>query len=262
MTLTRSLLYTLLMTLSTCSQSILTIPGHAHNDYEHEIPLFQAIENGFISVEADVHLINNELFVSHDAPAELNPEKTLEALYLKPLKQIIENNKGEIYKGYGGDFYLFVDVKTEANATYEKLKQILEKYKEILSSADGEKFNKKNVTIVLSGNRAIDKVLNDDHKLIFLDGRPQDLEKNVSSIYMPVISENYNKYLTWKGEGGIDTLEKEKFLTLVSQTHQQGKKLRLWASPENERVWTFLLENGANLINTDKLIEFNAFMMR
>ncbi|NVJ48512.1 MAG: hypothetical protein HWE07_15355, partial [Cytophagia bacterium] len=40
--------------------------AHAHNDYEHERPLFDALENGFTSVEADVYLIDGELYVYHD----------------------------------------------------------------------------------------------------------------------------------------------------------------------------------------------------
>ena len=40
--------------------------AHAHNDYEHERPLFDALEHGFTSVEADVWLVDGELLVAHD----------------------------------------------------------------------------------------------------------------------------------------------------------------------------------------------------
>ncbi|WP_242095157.1 hypothetical protein [Aestuariivivens sediminicola] len=86
------------------------VNAHAHNDYEHERPLFDAIENGFISVEADVHLIHNELYVSHFTPTIIDESKTLEQLYLKPLDSIIKKNKGRIYKGYDGVFYLMIDI--------------------------------------------------------------------------------------------------------------------------------------------------------
>ena len=56
--------------------------AHSHNDYQHERPLFEALENGFTSVEADVHLIEGELYVTHDHPETLEESKTLQTLYL------------------------------------------------------------------------------------------------------------------------------------------------------------------------------------
>ena len=62
--------------------------AHAHNDYEHERPLYDALDHGFKSVEADIWLIDGELVVSHDdprLPTTEEPQGTLESLYLKPL---------------------------------------------------------------------------------------------------------------------------------------------------------------------------------
>ena len=36
--------------------------AHAHNDYEHARPLHDALEHGFWSVEADIYLVDGELF--------------------------------------------------------------------------------------------------------------------------------------------------------------------------------------------------------
>ena len=41
--------------------------AHAHNDYEHERPLLDALEQGFTSIEADVWLVDGELRVAHDS---------------------------------------------------------------------------------------------------------------------------------------------------------------------------------------------------
>lgn len=37
--------------------------AHAHNDYRHEQPLREALACGFTSVEADVHLVDGELYL-------------------------------------------------------------------------------------------------------------------------------------------------------------------------------------------------------
>src|SRR6516165_8545996 len=60
--------------------------AHAHNDYEHKRPLLDALENGFCSVEADVFLVEGELLVGHTR-GSLRAERTLEKLYLAPLRQ-------------------------------------------------------------------------------------------------------------------------------------------------------------------------------
>ena len=43
--------------------------AHAHNDYEHTHPLADALEQGFCSIEADIHLVNGKLLVAHDLKA-------------------------------------------------------------------------------------------------------------------------------------------------------------------------------------------------
>ena len=46
------------------------VHAHAHNDYEHKRPLFDALEQGFCSVEADVWLVEGKLLVAHEAASQ------------------------------------------------------------------------------------------------------------------------------------------------------------------------------------------------
>ncbi|HET6325009.1 MAG TPA: hypothetical protein VFG04_09940, partial [Planctomycetaceae bacterium] len=41
------------------------IRAHAHNDYEHKRPLFDALDQGLCSVEADIFLVDGQLLVGH-----------------------------------------------------------------------------------------------------------------------------------------------------------------------------------------------------
>src|SRR5262245_53253868 len=81
--------------------------AHAHNDYWHERPLFDALDRGFASVEVDVFLVDGQLLVGHES-AELKPDRTLESLYLKPLASRARENYGRVYPN-GHRFFLFVD---------------------------------------------------------------------------------------------------------------------------------------------------------
>src|SRR5690606_18596078 len=71
---------------------------HAHNDYEHERPLFDALEHGFTSVEADVWAVGDELLVAHDF-WELDPDRTLRSLYLDRLRDAVRGGSGSTRAG-------------------------------------------------------------------------------------------------------------------------------------------------------------------
>ena len=43
------------------SPSTVLVNAHAHNDYEHDRPLHEALDNQFVSVEADVFMIDGNL---------------------------------------------------------------------------------------------------------------------------------------------------------------------------------------------------------
>jgi len=247
---------------SNCNQEIRVIQGHAHNDYENENPLRDALDNGFISVEVDVHLVDDDLYISHNSPQKLNSNLTLETLYLNPLKYHILKNDGSVYPNYAGFFYLMIDFKTSAKPSYDKLKTILSNYLSIISVVRNGIEQKGPVKIFISGIRPFYEVLNDEPKLVGLDGRPDDLIKNIPTSIIPVISDNYSNFLSWNGYGEIDEDEKKKLKRLVQNTHAQNKKLRLWASPDNANVWKFLLDNGVDLINTDRLKEFRKFIVK
>src|SRR5215831_8197157 len=72
------------------------IHTHAHNDYEHKRPLFDALEHGFCSVEADIYLVDGKLLVAHN-PWQVKPNLTLQSLYLDPLRERVKKNGGRVY---------------------------------------------------------------------------------------------------------------------------------------------------------------------
>jgi glycerophosphoryl diester phosphodiesterase len=76
---------------------------------------------------------------------------------------------------------------------------------------------------------------------------------------MPVVSQHYAQFFNWSGRGEVDPVELKRFRDHVAEAHRQGKKVRLWATPDNKRLWSFLLDEGADLINTDRLEAFETY---
>jgi hypothetical protein len=235
--------------------------AHAHNDYEHERPLFDALAQGFTSVEADVHLIEGELYVAHDRPKLLSADQTLAALYLQPLLEIGKTNDGYVYPGYKEPFYLMIDIKTDAEQTYAVLKRQLETYASLLRIYEGDRLVSDGpVVVFLSGNRPMETVRTESRRMVALDGRPEDIGRGFSAEAMPVVSQRYGKILQWRGKGKIPKKQWKSLKQLADAAEREGKKLRLWASPEDPKVWETMLKAGADLINTDELTTLRKFL--
>ncbi|MFC5412059.1 histidinol-phosphatase [Larkinella bovis] len=227
--------------------------GHAHNDYEQSRPLWDALDHGFTSIEADVYAFRDTLYVSHNRPAFWNTDKSLENLYLRPLTERIRQNGGTVYPNYKDPVYLMIDFKTAADSTYKALEKVLQHYRSILTTCRGNRCQPGAVTVFISGNRPTETLKKAKERLAGLDGRPADLGKGFSPSLMPVVSDSYANQLSWRGQGPMPDEQFQKLKQLVQRVHAEGKKLRLWACPEDPVVWAKLREAGADFLSTDQL---------
>ena len=238
--------------------------AHAHNDYAHPRPLFDALAHGFTSIEADVHLVDGELYVAHDKE-DIQPDRTLEALYLDPLQEIVRR-QGAVYPG-GQPLLLFIDIKSDADSTYRVLRRVLEKkYKPMLTKFTPKGMEKGPILVVLSGNRPFELLANERVRYAACDGRLADLSKNVPALFFPVISDKWSDHFSWMGKGEMPTPERRKLDSLIVLAHAGRHKLRFWATDHDSlafriNLWQQLLEAGVDLINTDDLEGFRRFYL-
>ncbi|MCW3102921.1 MAG: hypothetical protein JWO09_1361 [Bacteroidetes bacterium] len=234
--------------------------AHAHNDYKHRHPLCDAMRCGFTSFEADVFLRRGKLIVAHLSPF-LN-YKTAEQLYFQPLYDSLVKNKGSVYASGTSPVILLIDIKSDADKTYAALKPLLEKYASMLTWAGDGIVHAGAVTVILSGHKPYAALQKESHRLAFIDQPLLNVAEPAkdSSVYA-LASCKYSSLISWKGKGDIDKAEENNLKALVALTHAQGKKVRLWASPENKEVWAMLLKNGVDLINTDELEELKEFLL-
>ena len=206
--------------------------------------------------------MNNDLYVSHNRPFFLKEIQSLSNLYLDPLFEIFKNNGGHIFPHHSKPIQLVIDFKTGANKTYRKLQEILIPYHSMLTRWENGFEIPGAITIVISGNRPVKRMAEKTNRWMCLDGRLEDIGKNYSPSLMPVISDKYSKVFGWNIFSKPPSQEKLLRLHAVSNNvHAEGKKLRLWGSPENELVWNALLEAGADIINTDSLSQLSTYFL-
>ena len=236
------------------------LPGaHAHNDYYHKRPLWDALERGFASIEADVFLVDGRLLVGHYRH-ELRPERTLESLYLEPLRKHVQAHGGRVFAG-GERLTLLVDFKTQGLAAYAVLNELLGNYEELVSTANDEA-DAGPVQVVVTGDRPMEAIRHDAKRRLVLDGRLGDLELDLPVDVMPLVSESWTSHFTWRGQGKMPDAERQRLREMVARVHEAGHALRFWATPDDPAMWKELQAAGVDLIGADDLEALREFLGR
>ncbi|MFE6666552.1 phosphatidylinositol-specific phospholipase C/glycerophosphodiester phosphodiesterase family protein [Streptomyces sp. NPDC057697] len=239
--------------------------AHAHNDYLHTRPLYDALGHGFTSVEADIFLVDGELLVAHEA-TDLDPARTLASLYLDPLLARVEANHGTVHPGHHEPVQLLIDIKTDGAAAYLALDGQLRRYRRMLTSCHRGRVRPGAVTPVISGDRAARAPMEAQHtRYAFYDGRPEDLGTASPASFAPLISSSWSDDFSWLGAGPFPADERNRLRARVAAAHREGRRVRFWATPdapgpERDAVWTELLAAGVDHLNTDDLAGLERFL--
>lgn len=255
---------------SVSAQTLTPLPNaHAHNDYLHERPLLDALDQGFCSVEADIWLVEGQLLVAHDLD-KVSPEKTLEGLYLAPLRERVQRNGGKVYPnqpeqaGATSDleFVLLIDIKGNGRETYPVLRELLRRYEDILTTFTAEGIQRRAVRAIISGSRPRELMESEDVHYAAYDGRLEDLDGGASPAFIPLISASWASVFAWRGNSPMPEDERAKLRSIVQKAHEQGRKVRFWAIPHDEAFWVELLDAGVDFINVDQLERLRSFFER
>ena len=256
------------------------IPCHSHNDYLRTHPLIDALENGCISVEADIWQkddMKDDLRVGH-TEGSLKDDVTLKSLYVEPIiARLAATNGGSqslpsLQAPWNGIFLenktqtlvLLIDFKTAGDATWSTLMSALNPLRDggWLSYWDiqQQRFIPRPVTMVASGLATIDYVAKTTftngtlvRRDIFLDAPLADL--GTSNQYNPS-----NSYYA-----STDFAKSSESTTIKSQIAAANKLSlisRYWDapddrdSPKEKEFWEEILKDDVGIFNTDHLTTF------
>jgi hypothetical protein len=263
----------LILLVSACSMAIASKDkapqplgkAHAHNDYAHMRPLWDALDHGFTGVEADIHLVGKKLLVGHDAK-DLRQDLTLESMYLAPLRKRVKANQGRVFPG-GPMQILLIDLKTEAVPTYRVLRRVLKSYADMLTVFGPQGKKEGAILVILTGNRPYEVLKEEKTRYAAMDGRLTDLSSVDPVDLIPMISDNWEKNFTWRGNGPMPGEERSRLLDILSRAHSKGRWLRFWATPdklsaEREAVWQELDHAGVDFLNSDDLPALQQFLLK
>lgn len=158
---------------------------HSHNDYWRKVPLFSAIQVGCSSVEADIWLFNDDLFVGRTIPS-LTETRTLRRLYLDPLMKLLDEQNTKLtardpdHAQMAGVFdtdpsqslTLMLDFNSGSDALLPVLQSQLQplRTKDYITYYNGSQLIQRPLTIVASGMASLDGLAaNEAYREVFFD---------------------------------------------------------------------------------------------
>jgi alkaline phosphatase len=225
--------------------------AHSHNDYEQPLPFNMAYDAGFGSIEADIFLVGDSLFVAHDT-TELKRKIDLVSAYLFPLMEALKKHYGYPYADTSKRLQMLIDIKTDSINTLAALINLLQKYPLLLQS------NKLNW--VITGNRPDPSLFKNYPSYILFDGElyrdysKEALEKIV------LLSDNFARYSLWDGKSGLPAKDEAVLTTAVKKAKLLHKPVRFWNCPDNARAWKQLIKLNVDYINTDHIAALAQFL--
>jgi len=211
---------------------------HSHNDYQQNVPFWSAYANGLNSIEVDVFLKNDTLFVTH-GELEIKKDRTIENLYLEPIQKALALKFSEQQ-----ELQLLVDIKSDTYSTLKKLITVLERYPDIIHN--------NNISIVISGNRPkVGEYLNYPEYIKF---DHQSLKSpNEEKVWdkIALISLNFKMFSRWNGKGRLTADDYKRVKDVIDRAHSYEKPFRFWGTPDSKTAWKAFRDLGVDFINTD-----------
>jgi alkaline phosphatase len=223
---------------------------HSHNDYVQPRPFWEAYEARANSIEADVYLVDGKLYVAHEKN-EINPERTLEKLYLEPLNKVVKARKRQ-------ELQILIDLKTSAEPTLQAVTEAITKYQKLANAYSKKKY----IKFVISGNRPPITEYTKYPAYIFFDHQSlKDLDKGDTS-KIALVSFSFGSYSKWKGDKPMTDEEKLKLKTIIDSVHAYGYPIRFWATPDTPLAWQTLFDLSVDFINTDQPKASRSFFIK
>lgn len=225
--------------------------AHAHNDYNNPVPFYAAYTEGFGSIEADILMKEEILYVGHNAD-DIKLNRTLEDFYLKPLLSYIKKNQGYAYPDSSRILQLLIDIKTEAVPALDALTGLLKKYPELI--------NTNSIKWVISGNRPDPSKFTSYPSFIWFDGNIEDNYSADALSKIAMLSGDLKNYTEWNGKSNTEGESEKKIKEAVAKVHALKKPIRFWDAPDIINTWYQLMHLRVDYINTDHVHELATFL--
>ena len=233
------------------AQSVFIDKALSANDHKRKNPLLDAINLGFNGISAELKLKKNgELYCG---------KRTFKEAYLEPLKVRTENGNKNIHPKYTDEFILYFEIASDSNLTFDALLKEIDPYKEIFTSFEGNKRNKKPVRIIIGGNIPYAKIFDSSRRFLFAEESVLRLNHSKDETFTFLAGLSLKNNYTWNGQRNMPNMEYMSLITHVKNAHKAGRWVRLYDVPELPNAFDILYGSGVDLIEIEDIESFSTY---
>jgi hypothetical protein len=230
------------------------LPAYAHNDYRNRRPLRDALALGYRGVEVDYVVVQGRLLVAHSRK-EADPSRTLEALYLEPLRDVMRRC-GQVTLD-GSTFLLTIEAKEAGRSSYEALREALLRYGDILRMVTPAGVRVGPVEVVLVGwHPPLGELAAESLRAVTVQQRitRRGTDSVDSTGLVGLLSIDYGRAFKWRGRGPLSNSDRQVVRRIGDvRRASQGVRIRAYNIPAEPAVYQLLLDSGVDLIGTKTL---------
>ncbi|KAJ9132443.1 Altered inheritance of mitochondria protein 6 [Pleurostoma richardsiae] len=269
--------------------NIIPFPCHSHNDYWRRTPLFAALGSGCVSIEADVWLENEDLYVAHTHPG-IRENATLQNMYTRPLARVLDTInpplmpyedrelRGFFYNDPAQTLTLLVDFKSPSNVAWSVFHNNLQPLRDRgwLTHWNGTARITRPITVVASGAVDFDLLAaNQSYRDVFYDAPLDALEHESDGSsnglsgdvfqrfkYNPsnshFASAKFARAIGPLWGSSLSDRQIEELRRQIRNARERQLIPRYWGTPRwprglRDAIWTLLVREEVGLLNVDDL---------
>lgn len=126
-----------------------------HDDHKNKRPLFDALDYGVKGINIPINYHKGEIYVGNKTPFFNKKRKTLDYLYLNPLRQILVVYDNQIYEQHSEPFYVVLRYEGEKDSTESLIKTLNQrlnaynKYQKIITEKVNFEIHERPIVICL-----------------------------------------------------------------------------------------------------------------
>ena len=215
--------------------------------------MLDAIEAGYVGVEVDYYLVNGRLLVGHDW-SQLSRNRTLQSLYLEPLRLLTLTPNAASVCGPNRRFLLNIEAKQRSRPAFDSLRAVLDRYPDLFGPEGW-------VDAILVGwTPPLDSL--GEARIQFRIEASRFVDSLPSDPRIALISVRYPDVFRWNGHGTTTNEFGWRLDRLVRLTRLvPGRRLRVYEVPYVAELYRALLDGGVDLLGIKELEKGRRLML-
>ncbi|MDZ4804456.1 MAG: hypothetical protein SGI90_06315 [Candidatus Eisenbacteria bacterium] len=227
------------------------LPAYAHNDYRNTRPREEALELGYLGIEADVFLVDGTFLLAHDRK-DIRNDFGFEATYLWHLLDRVQRCARVLPDAR--PFLIAIEDKAPTVESRLAMASLLGRYRALLRPAQDHPI----AEFILVDDSATPESIPEDLKR-FVGFQWRVTSRNpappaASAANYRLLSLDFKKEVGWDGTGDPPPALRKLIPAVVAAAKCiPGCRVRVHNVPVRGRIWTYLLDAGVDLIGVTEL---------